>query len=169
MTISEIPSELEEVFREFRTCELSTLSKDGTPITWPITPFYRPDEGRFLIFSPIGAPQKVFNIRRNPRVSLLFSDPTASGLIEPPAILIQGDAEAPDEIITLGPELEDVARVLFLRQPVGETYSSNPLLRYLFDWYYMRLRIYVAPRQILWWDQGDFTRTPHKMEVSYVG
>lgn len=169
MAIFDIPPELEEVFREFRTCDLSTLARDGTPVTWPITPFYQPDKRRFIIFSSIGAPQKVFNIRRNPRVSLLFSDPTASGLIEPPAILIQGDAEAPDEIITLGPQLEDVARVLFSRQPVGEMYSSNALLRYLFDWYYMRLRIYVAPRRILWWDQGDFTRTPHKMEVSYVG
>jgi general stress protein 26 len=115
MAIFDIPPELEEVFREFRTCDLSTLARDGTPVTWPITPFYQPDKRRFTIFSSIGAPQKVFNIRRNPRVSLLFSDPTASGLIEPPAILIQGDAEAPDEIITLGPQLEDVARVLFSR------------------------------------------------------
>lgn len=169
MITSEIPPEVEEVFREFRTCELSTLARDGMPITWPTSPLYQPDEGRFLIASSIGLPQKAFNIRRNPRVSLLFSDPTASGLIDPPAVLVQGDAEAPDEIVTLDQHTEDLARSVFLRQPAGEMYSSNALLRFLSGWYYMRLLIYITPRRILWWNRGDFARTPHEMEVTYVG
>lgn len=169
MTSLNIPPELETIFREFRTGEFSTLAKDGTPITWPITPFYQPEQGHFLVATSIGTPQKAFNIRRNPRVSLFFSDPTASGLIDPPAVLVQGDAEVSDEVRTWTAELDEFARVLFLRQPVGEMYSSNFLLRYLFDWYYMRLFIYVTPRRILWWEHGDFSRVPHEMEVSYVG
>lgn len=164
-----IPSELETVFREFRTGEFSTLAKDGTPITWPTTPFYRPEQGHFLITTSIGLPQKAFNVRRNPRVSLSFSDSTASGLIDPPAVLVQGDAEVSDEIKTWTAELDEFARILFHRQPAGEMYSSNSLLRYLFDWYYMRLFIYVTPRRILWWEHGDFSRVPHEMEVSHVG
>jgi hypothetical protein len=169
MTTSEIPPELGEVFREFRTCELSTLARDGTPVTWPTNPLYQPDEGRFLIATSIGLPQKAFNIRRNSRVSLLFSDSTGSGLVNPPAVLVQGDAEAPDEIVTLDKRSQSLARVVFSRQPAGEMYSSNALLRYLFDWYYMRLLIHVSPRRILWWDQGNFARTPHETEVNYVG
>ncbi|HEX2741582.1 MAG TPA: pyridoxamine 5'-phosphate oxidase family protein, partial [Rubrobacter sp.] len=68
----ELPSEVEEVFREFRTCEMSTLARDGTPITWPTLPFWKPDEGRFMITTSISLSQKVSNVRRNPRVSLLF-------------------------------------------------------------------------------------------------
>lgn len=169
MTTLDIPPELETVFQEFRTGEFSTLAKDGTPITWPITSFYQPEKGHFLITTSIGLPQKAFNIRRNPRVSLLFSDPTASGLVDPPAVLVQGDAEVSDEINTWTEELNEFARVMFQRQPAGELYSSNPLLLYLFDWYYMRLFIYVTPRRILWWDHGDFSRVPHEMEVSHVG
>ena len=75
----DLPPEVEEVFREFWTCELTTLAKDGTPVTWPVAFFFRPERGRFLISVTIGLPQKVFNIRRNPKVSLLFSNPTASG------------------------------------------------------------------------------------------
>ena len=165
--ISYLPTEVEAVFREFRTCEMSTLARDGTPITWPTLPFWRPDEGRFLITTSIGLPHKAFNIRRNPRVSLLFSNPTASGLTEPPAVLVQGDAEVPDEVTASVEGFEDEVRRVFRRQPASGFYSSNPITRYLFDWYYMRLTIYVSPRHILWWPGGDFERTP--LEVNRVG
>jgi hypothetical protein len=169
MTPLNLPAELEAVFREFRTCELSTLAKDGTPVTWPTNPIYQPEKRRFLITSSIGLSQKAFNIRRNPRVSLLFSNPAGSGLVDPPAVLIQGDAKAPDEIVTTwSGDYEAFARVIFPRQPAGELYSSNWLLRYLFDWYYMRLFISVTPRRILWWDRGDFSQAPHETEVSHV-
>lgn len=70
----ELPRVVEAVFREFRTCEMSTLARDGGPITWPTLPFWRPEEARFLITTSIGLPHKAFNVRRSPRVSLLFSD-----------------------------------------------------------------------------------------------
>ena len=60
-----------------------------------------PDEKRFTITTSIVLAQKAFNVRRNPRVSLLFSDPTVSGLDNPPAVLVQGDAEPTDEIEAL--------------------------------------------------------------------
>jgi hypothetical protein len=169
MTTLRVPAEVEAVFRAFRTCELSTLAKDGTPVSWPIEPFYQPAHSRFLLTTSIGLPQKVYNIRRNPRVSLLFSDPTGSGLVEPPAVLVQGDARAPDEIITaFTGELEEVGRIAFQRQPAAELYSRNWLMRSLFDWYYMRLLIYVTPRRMLWWERGDFSQVPHELEVSRV-
>ena len=156
----DLPPGVEAVFREFRTCEMSTLARDGAPITWPTLPFWRPEEGRFLITTSIGLPRKAFNVRRNPRVSLLFSDPTASGLTNPPAVLVQGDAEAPDEVVTSVEGFEDELRQVFRRQPASGFYSSNPFTRYLFDWYYMRLLIHVTPRRILWWPKGDFQRAP---------
>ncbi|HSL01624.1 MAG TPA: pyridoxamine 5'-phosphate oxidase family protein [Rubrobacteraceae bacterium] len=156
----ELPSEVEEVFREFRTCEMSTLARDGTPITWPTLPFWYPDEGRFLITTSIGLPQKAYNVRRNRRVSLLFSDPTASGLTDPPRVLVQGDAEAPDEVVTTLDGFEDELGRVLRRQPAGGFYSSNLLTRYVFEWYYMRLMIHVRPRRILWWPGGDFGRQP---------
>jgi hypothetical protein len=168
-TALDLPPEVEMVFREFRTCEMSTLARDEAPITWPTLPFWRPGEGRFLITTSIGLPHKAFNIRRNPRVSLLFSNPTASGLTYPPAVLVQGDAEAPDEVETSVEGFENELREVFRRQPPSGVYSSNPLLRYLLDWYYMRLLIHVTPRHILWWPGGDFGRAPLEVEVRRVG
>ena len=95
-----LPLEVEQVFREFRTTEFSTLARDGAPIAWPLITLWQPEEERFVLTTSIGLPRKAFNVRRDGRVSLLFSDPTASGLEDPPAVLVQGDAEAPDEIKT---------------------------------------------------------------------
>ena len=48
-------------------------------------------------------------------------------------------------------------------------YSANPLMRYLFDWYYMRLYIYVRPRRILFWPGANFGQKPNELEVDHVG
>lgn len=84
-------------------------------------------------------------------------------------MLVQGDAEAPDEVETSVEGFEDELREVFRRQPPSGFYSSNPLLRYLFDWYYMRLLIHVTPCRILWWPGGNFGRAPLEAEVPRVG
>jgi hypothetical protein len=105
-----LPPEVERVFTEFRTCEFSTLARDGTPITWPLVTLWQPEEQRFVLTTSIGLPNKAFNARRDGRVSLLFSDPTASGLQDPPAVLVQGDAEVPEEIHTSPQDLKEYWR-----------------------------------------------------------
>ena len=164
-----LPPEVEEVFREFRTCEFSTLARDGTPITWPTVTLWQPDEGWFVITTSIGLPQKALNIRRNPRVSLLYSDPTASGLENPPAALVQGSALVEDDVRTSPAGFEEYWARLFERQPAGKMYGANPLTRFLMDWYYLRLYIYVRPSRILWWPGADFGQKPNELEVDHVG
>src|SRR5713101_3659019 len=100
MATMQLPAHVAAVFRNFLTCELTTFARDGTPMTWPTMPIYRPEPFQFVILTPIGLPQKALNIRRVPRVSLLFSDPTGSDLASPPAVLVQGDAVAPDQILS---------------------------------------------------------------------
>src|SRR4051812_26941125 len=87
------------VLERYRTCEFATLGKDGVPIAWPTATLYRPD-GTFLITTSIALPQKAYNIRRDGRVALLFSEPTASGLAGAPQVLVRGTAACPDEIVT---------------------------------------------------------------------
>jgi len=152
-----VPAEVGAVVREFRSCELSTLARDGTPVTWPTMPFFEAEQRRFLITSSIGLAQKALNIRRDPRVAMLFSNPTGSGLVSPPQILIQGDAEASEELGVLDERTEAMSRLLFERQPVGLALVGaipGPL-RHVADWYCQRVLIYVRPRRIRWWREGD--------------
>ncbi len=168
-----LPPEVQATIREFRTCEFTTLSKNGTPVTWPVSARYLVDQERFLLTTSIGLPQKAYHIRRNPHVSLLFSDPTASGLTNPPAVLVQGDATAEDKVVTsvnAAPGLREYWReTIFRRQPASAMFSNNALMRKMMDWYYMRIIIYVLPRAIYWWEAGDFSRPTKILEVAHVG
>jgi hypothetical protein len=73
-----------DVIDGYFTCVFTTLSRTGSPQTWPLAARLLPD-GRFLLSTTIGRPQKAFNTRRNPKVSLLFSNPTGSGVANPGA------------------------------------------------------------------------------------
>ena len=164
-----IPAEVEAVFREFRTCEFSTLAADGTPITWPMLPFFRAATCQFMTTTSIGLADKALNIRRNPRVSLLFSDPSGSGLLDPPSVLVQGNAVAPDEIKTSIGAFENEIMLVYRRQPAGARYTSNPAMRWFSDWYFMRLEITITPRRILWWEHGDVLSPAKVAEQLRVG
>ena len=158
MALLGLPDEILAVFRAFRTCEFATLAKDGTPIAWPTLPFFDADQGQFVVTTSIALAQKALNIRRDGRVSLLFSEPRASGLANPAAVLVQGDAVAPDEVVTTIKGYEEGLAMVFQRQPASALYSSNPLMRAMSDWYYMRLIMTVTPRRIFWWPGGDFSQ-----------
>jgi len=171
-----LPEQVLEVFNHFFTTELTTLGKDGTPVTWPVLPIYWPERLAFVIFTPAGLSQKAANIRREPRVSMLFSEPIGSGLDQPAAVLVQGLAEAPDELNTsvgsLEPELWAAMKAqtyrLIRRQPALKLYMLNPVTRFVMDWYFMRLVITVRPQRILWWAEGDFSQPPRMLEVDHV-
>jgi hypothetical protein len=163
-----LPAPVDAVVRAFHTCEFATLARDGTPIVWPTAALYLPARGQFLITTSIALPQKAFNIRRNPRVSLLFSNPTGSGLDHPAAVLVQGDATVTDDIVTWNEDLALFWPRLYRLQPFGKVYSANALTRWLTDWYFMRLLIYITPRSIRWWPQGDVSQTPQVVEVGGV-
>lgn len=164
----QIPQEVVAVFENFRCAEMATLAKDGTPLAWPVVVLYQPERGRFVATTSIALPQKAYNIRRDGRVSLLYSDPTASGLVKPPAVLVQGDATAPDEVVTWNDDLRDLWRLLAVRQPASDN-STNAFSRWLMPWYYMRLLMPIVPRHIRWWPEGDFTRPAQEIEVRHVG
>ncbi|MDX1612756.1 MAG: pyridoxamine 5'-phosphate oxidase family protein [Candidatus Promineifilaceae bacterium] len=176
-TLSEaLPEAVLTVLDEFLTAELTTLGKGDRPVTWPIMPYFWAERGTFFTFTSIGFPQKALNIRRDPRASLLFSDPTGSGLGDPPIVLVQGTASAPEAIIASAKDAEPLvwevmgrqARRWIRRQPSTARYLSNRLMRYLMDWYFMRMAIIIKPERIIWWSAGDCSTRPETIEVTHV-
>lgn len=158
-----------DIINDYFTCEFTTLSRDGSPVTWPVTPRLLTD-GRLLIATSIGLPQKALNVRRHPKVGLLFSEPTGSGIEQPGAVLIQGDASSEDRIVTDAlsePDFAALAETVFARQPAGSLWTTW-LGRRLWWSYYMRLLIYVIPRRAFFWPTRDFTCSPEELNVSEV-
>jgi hypothetical protein len=178
MTLPDVtlPAVVEAVINHFMTCEFSTLGKGGVPITWPTLPLWWPERGQFVIASPAALSQKAANIRRDPRVALLYSNPTGSRLTAPPAVLVQGVAQAADQVLLGAAGVEPGLITLFKRQarrmigsqPGVRLYLANPLTRYVMEWYFMRVVMYVTPQRLTWWERGDFEQTPHTLEVPDV-
>jgi hypothetical protein len=100
----------------------------------------------------------------------LFSEPTGSGIENPGAVLIQGDATSEDRIVAdplSDPEFAAVAETVSARQPAGALWTTW-LGRRLWWSYYMRLLIYVTPRRAFFWPTRDFATSPHQLDLSEV-
>ena len=155
---STLPTDVQHVFERFITTEYTTIDATGQPITWPVTPYYRVGDGAIDLTTGLGYPKKAEDAARNPQVSLLFSDPTGSGLDEPCAVLVQGTAEVDDR--NLVANRERYARESLEKLPATKSMYPPKLIRGMFDWYFTRIYVYVRPERVYLWEKGDFSRAP---------
>jgi hypothetical protein len=153
-----LPGEVQSVFDRFITTELTTIDGRGHPITWPVTPYYRPAEPCIDVTTGLGYPKKANDARANPLVALLFSDPTGSGLNDPPMVLVQGSAEVDDH--DLDANRERYQRESLEKLPgTAKLHPPAPLKRFL-DWYYTRIYIHIRPERVYVWSRGDIAGEP---------
>lgn len=151
------PQELELVVKRFATCEFATLTKRGTPITWPLTPYMGEDGRTFDVSTGLSYPAKAERARRNPKVAVLFSHPFGSGLENPPVVLVHGLATVRDRDLQAG--ADRYVRLNLERFP--EAYKGQPtFLLKLQQWYYTRIWIYVTPLKVIWWPGGNVDQAP---------
>jgi hypothetical protein len=158
-----LPSEVQRVFDRFITTEYTTIDAAGQPITWPVTPYYKPGDGAIDVTTGLGYPKKADDAARNRHVSLLFSDPTGSGLDEPCAVLVQGTAEVDDR--NLVANRERYARESLEKLPATKALYPPKAIQGLFDWYFMRIYVYVRPERVFVWEKGDFRREPQLFDA----
>jgi hypothetical protein len=157
------------IMRSYLTCELTTLFRDGMPQTWPVTAVLL-DDVRLVLSTSIAFPQKAINIRRNSKVSLLFSEPTGSGLKTSGAVLVCGEAIAEETVlgdVMARPELAILMQTVFERQPQSKFLASF-VGRRVFSPYYLRLLIFVTPVKVWYWPTRDFSRGPQFLDLREV-
>ena len=140
------------MFDRFITTELTTVDRSGQPITWPVTPYYVPGDPRIDVTTGLGYPKKANDAQANPLVSLLFSDPTGSGLDAPPMVLVQGSAEVDDR--DLDANRERYARESAEKLPGAVRRLPPDPLRRFFGWYFDRIYVHVRPERVYVW-RGD--------------
>jgi hypothetical protein len=155
---SSLPQDVREVFERFVTCEFTTIDSRQQPITWPVTPYYRSGEPTIDATTGLGYPKKAEDARRNPRVALLFSDPTGSGIQGGIRVLVQGSAEVDDR--DLSANRERYWRESAEKLPATRDMHPPRFLRGLFSWYYTRLYVKVRPERVFVWPDGDHSGEP---------
>ena len=157
MTAS-LPADVQRVFDRFITAEYTTIDNRGQPISWPVTPYYRPGDPCIDLSTGLGYPKKAKDARSNPRVGLLFSNPTGSGLDAPPQVLVQGTAAVDDR--DLAGNRERYGRELREKLPAFNKILPPQAVRRLFDWYFTRIYVHVRPERVYVWPQGDAQAEP---------
>jgi hypothetical protein len=158
-----LPEEVQRVFDRFVTTEYTTIDARGQPITWPVTPYYAPGARTIDITTGLGYPKKARDAGANPKVALLFSDPTGCGLERPPQVLVQGPAVVDDR--DLAANRERYERESLDKLPaVREMLPPKPLRR-MFSWYFTRIYVHVRPERVYVWPEGDPTREPELLDA----
>jgi hypothetical protein len=158
-----LPPEVQSVFERFITTELTTVDRSGQPITWPVTPYYTLGGPCVDVTTGLGYPKKANDARANPLVSLLFSDPTGSGLSDAPMVLVQGAAEVDDS--DLEANRARYARESAVKLPaISKTMPPERVQRYL-SWYFTRIYIHVRPERVYLWPGGDIAAEPRLFDA----
>jgi hypothetical protein len=153
-----LPPDVQAVFDRFITSELTTIDGFGQPITWAVTPYYKPGDPCIDVTTGLGFPQKAHDARSNPLVALLFSDSAGSGLEDPPMVLVQGAAQVDDR--DLDANRDRYARESFEKLPGISKLEPPAALRRLLGWYYARIYIHVRPERVYVWPHGDISSEP---------
>ncbi len=158
-----LPPEVQRVFDRFVTTEFTTIDRRGQPITWPVTPYYRPGDPCIDVTTGLGYPKKANDARANPKVALLFSDPTGSGVEHAPQVLVQGTAAVDDRDL-------DANRERYIRESSEKLPGVKDMLppepvRGLFNWYFTRIYVHVRPERVYVWEDGDTTREPRLFDT----
>jgi hypothetical protein len=153
-----LPESVQAVFDRFITTEYTTIDAAGRPITWPVTPYYRPGDPCIDVTTGLGYPKKANDARKNPKVALLFSDPTGCGLSNPPAVLVQGTADVDDRNLEANRVRYD--RECIEKLPAVKEMSPPDFMKKRLGWYYTRIYVHVRPERVYIWHNGDLGTEP---------
>jgi hypothetical protein len=129
-----------------------------------VVPFYTPGDAEISVTTGLGMPKKAADARRDPRVALLFSDATGSGIHDPSMVLVQGIATVDDADL-------DLNRARYERDSAAKPTGPNEQAPSgsAFDWYYTRLYIDVRPLRVYVWRRGDLGAEPDLYELDSEG
>jgi hypothetical protein len=157
-----LPDSVKQVFESFITTEFTTIDAKGQPITWPVTPYYKAPADCVDVTTGLGYPKKADDAAANPKVALLFSDPTGSGLHDPPMVLVQGTAHVDDA--DLDANRERYQREAVEKLPATKDALPPKFLQGWFNWYFTRLYVKVRPERVYVWRDRDWTSEPELLD-----
>ena len=161
MTAS-LPGTVQQVFQDYLTCEYTTVDSKGQPITWPVTPFYEAGGECIDVTTGIGYPKKAEDARANPKVSMLFSDPTGTHLHDPPMVLVQGIARVDDK--DLKANRDRYQKESTAKLPGASQMQPPGPMQSWFAWYFNRLYVKVRPERVYVWRRGDWAEEPELLD-----
>lgn len=168
-----IPKWVEDVFQTYLTAEFTYMDGDE-PITVAVLPFYDATRRLIILTTSPAFYHKVKCIKRNPKVSILYSNSEHSGLDKDSVILVQGVANVDEEdldrnnqyIMDLISRQQDSWKKTVVNKMIKEL--SSPLAKLMMDWYTIRILIKIKPYLIYAWRDGNLKEPPEVVELKQI-
>ena len=154
--MSWLPRPVQELLEVALVAELTVVRWDGRAITYPVIPLW--DGERIRITSSVLFSKKLEHLKREPRVSLSLSDPTAMGGRTDRAT-IQGEAHAFE-----GDPHRGWERLLPLWIPKEPSIATFLKSRVALPLFFERIPVEVVPRRVLYWPSGRSSDPPEISE-----
>lgn len=143
-----LPLEVEELFDAALVGELTVVSRNGRPITYPLIPLY---DGQYVyLTSAVLFSKKLEHIKANPKVSLSLSDPVAVPAANFGRVTLQGDAEVIEDDTHEG--WEELLPLWRAKEPVIDSFVKK---RFAIPLFFERSIIRITPKRVLYWPGGD--------------
>lgn len=123
--------------------EVATATGDR-PETFPLSPFYDPDDDTVVVTSPPAFSGKIEAVRENPKLSVLFYDAEAP-------FLLRGRGTVQDEDLEANAEYVQELIAAEPASPKRDAFSSTSSIlesrigRFLFGWYALRVVVEIEP------------------------
>jgi hypothetical protein len=159
-SVRDLPSEVTEVFDNALVCEFTVISPSGRPVPHPLLPLYDNQEGRLFVTSSVLFSRKLNHIKKNSKISALFSN--KQGLRTSPyrIVLVKGDARLGEEDVHHG--WEQLLPIWRKKEPYIDNYVK---MRYALPLFWERSVIEIDPKKIYLWPAGDTNVQPRIYEA----
>jgi hypothetical protein len=153
----DLPKHVADLIQTTFSVEFATVSTAGVPIDTPTLSFPKEDLSTIDVATGLAYPVKAERLRRNPKAGL-WIDGVLPG---EPTISIAGMGATKDADIQANSlrYIEEIASY-------GVGLMAPWSLEHKAVWYWSRIVMWIAPREILWWDSAaDLDKEPHRWEA----
>ncbi|MEM1994653.1 MAG: hypothetical protein QXW32_04175 [Nitrososphaerales archaeon] len=165
-----IPKWIEDVFQTYLTSEFTYMDGDN-PKTVAVVSFYDAARSLIILTTSPAFYYKVKCIKRNPKVSLLYSNSNYSGLEKHSVVLVQGEANIDEEnphrnnqyIMNLMSKQKESWKKTVVNKMIKEL--TSPIGKLMMDWYTIRILIEIKPHIIYAWQDGNLEKPPEALEL----
>ena len=146
-----------ETLENALVCEFTVISHTGRPITHPLLPLYDREESRLYVTSSVLFSKKLDHIKKNPKVSALFSNREGIRVSPYRTVLIKGKAKVGEEDVHRG--WEKLLPLWRKKEPYIDNFVK---MRYALPLFWERSIIEIDPFKLYLWPNGD-TESPPKV------
>lgn len=156
--VMQLPKHVADLIQTAFSVQFATVSRAGTPIDTPTLSFPKEDLSTIDVATGLAYPAKAERLRRNPKAGL-WIDGVLPG---EPTISIAGMGATKDADIQANSlrYIEEIASY-------GVGTMAPWSLEHKAVWYWSRILMCIAPKEILWWDSADaLDQEPHRWEAA---